>query len=106
MKKEVADKLVIKAGQVAQDFSRPERAFNTNQETFKVKDITPLSESTAAVVFEKQPTGKKALAFFYWRNGGAGADWHYFFPTDSHVLGMSKIEHYLAEVEAFNFGRN
>jgi hypothetical protein len=105
MKKDLVEKLVLKAGMIAADFSRPDRQFNTNQEVFKVEKILPMSESTAAVFFRKEPTKKLAVAFLYWINGGNGY-WQYFFPTDSHVLGMGKIARHLDEVEAENFLKN
>lgn len=104
MKKEIAAKLQTAAEQAAELFSSPERPLNTNKETFKVDKITPLSESTAAVAYHKD--GEKfAIAFFYWLNCNGG-EWRYFFPTDSHLLGMGLIGQAKQLIEFANYGFN
>jgi hypothetical protein len=104
MKKDLARKLNAKAQEIALAFSNPDREFNHGKETFIVSEIKPLSEVTAAILFKKN-TGKIGMAFCYWTNGGGGK-WNYFFPTDSHVLGMGKVAPLLNEVEEHNFPLN
>ena len=105
MKKDLVLSLQAKCLDVAKIFSNPDRACNGNKEIFTVHKIIPMSESVAICIFEKIPTGKKALCVLYYVNGGEGY-WSYFFPTDSHVLGLKDIGTYLHEVEVFNFERN
>jgi hypothetical protein len=50
-----------------------------------------MSESVAVCIFDKIPSGKKAMAVMYYVNGGEGY-WSYFFPTDSHILGLKDID--------------
>ena len=102
MKKDFAKELKQKAEEVAQNFSRPDRRFNISGETFVISKIVPLSETTAGVYYEKN-TGKKATAFFYYlRSGG----WKYFFPTDSHILGMESFGKHKLIVEELNYEEN
>lgn len=104
MKKEIASKLSLKAKEVASKFSRTDRQGNFNSETFSVHDIKPLSEYTACVYFLKN-TGKQGVAFFYYINQGDGY-WQYFFPSDSHILGMEKFGELKMKVEFDNWGKN
>ena len=104
MKKDRVQKLNIKAKEIAEMFSNPNRQFNFNKETFTVEFIQPLSEMVAAIYFKKT-SGKIALAIAFWKNI-KGGHWDYFFPTDSHVLGFRKIERLLERVEAKNYGKN
>lgn len=104
VKKEIAIRLRAKALEVAKTFSNPERAHNPTAEVFELEGIEPTSEDTAAVYFKKN-TGKRALAFFYWVNAGSG-EWRYFFPTDSHILGMLEFKDRKVAVEAVNFPLN
>lgn len=105
MNKEIVQKLQLKAKDVANIFSNPERQLNFNREIFSVEKIIPLSEYTAIVKYRKLPSDKLAVAFFIWINGGEGF-WMYFFPSDSHVRGMELVGRYLQEVEVENFGKN
>lgn len=82
-------------------FSNPDRENNVNKETFRVASITPLSESAAAVIFLKN-TGKRAAAFYYLIKD----KWRYFFPTDSHILGMERFAAFKDRVEAGNWKHN
>lgn len=104
MKKDLVHKLHAKAQEIAKAFSNPDREFNYSKETFTVAEIRPLSEATAVILFKKN-TGKIGLAFAYWTNG-RGGKWNYFFPTDSHVLGMKKVAAILDQVEQHNFPLN
>ena len=105
MKKEMARKLLGEAERVAQMYSKPDREFNHNSETFKLMKLKPLSDMTAVGIFRKHPTQKIALAFFFWTNGSGGR-WNYFFPTDSHALGMGRVQDLLYQVEQKNFPLN
>lgn len=104
LNKQMAAKLKNKAEEVARRFSNPARQLNSNNETFEVGIIKPLSETVAVVFFNKN-TGKKAVAVFYLVNYDGGS-WFYFFPTDSHVLGFRKLEKVLQDVEELNFPHN
>ena len=104
MTKDRVQKLNIKAKEIAEMFSNPNRQFNFNKETFTVEFIQPLSEMVAAIYFKKT-SGKIALAIAFWKNN-KGGHWDYFFPTDSHVLGFRKMEKLLESVEEYNIGKN
>jgi len=104
MKKQLAIKLKEKAEEIATNFSRDDREFNFSNETFKVHDITPLSETTAFVCFKKS-SGKIGIAFCYWINM-FGGQWRYFFPTYDHCLGAEKLRDVLHKVEKKNFPLN
>ncbi|MCD4759798.1 hypothetical protein K8R33_02840 [archaeon] len=104
MNREIAKKLNDKAKAMAWAFSKPEREFNGTNESFEVHKINPLSEDTAAVTYNKS-SGKKALMFFYYRKNGGG-NWHCWFPTDSHILGMQYFGELKLKVEVFNFDKN
>lgn len=101
MKKDVAIGLHRRAEELATRYSNNEREYNFNKETFLVHEIRVLSEYTAAVIFRKEPTGKKAMACLFYINNGEGF-WHYFFPTDSHLLGMRYFEDIKQEIEMWN----
>ncbi len=101
MKKEFALKLSSCAKNVAEMFSNPNREYNTTKEIFELKEITPLSESTAIAIYLKN-TGKKAFAFFYLVKD----KWVYFFPKESHIVGMAKLSKYHQEIEEHNFKKN
>jgi len=104
MNKEVALKLSAKAKEIAKNFSNVNREFNRNNESFTLNKIIPLSEKTAVAIYDKS-SRKKAIAFLYWINMGAGG-WYYFIPTESHAYGMVKIQKYLQEVEEHNYPVN
>ena len=92
------------ADKVAFNFSRTDRDKNHSNETFRVKSLHPLSESTAYVQFIKD-TGKIGIAFFYHINM-AGGVWRYFFPTYDHCVGAEKLRDVLHQVEQENFKYN
>lgn len=98
MNQEFRIEIEKKAAEVAVKYSSPARECNKNQETFSVNEVIPLSETTAAVLFLKN-TGKLGMAFFYRIYGGY---WQYFFPTDSHLLGMAQAGNIKAEAERHN----
>ena len=98
----IAVKLKDKAQEVAELFSQA-RERNFASEIFSVEEIIPLSEYTAAVIFLKN-TERKAIAFFYWleSSGQKGNYWQYFFPKDSHILGMEIFGEYKRRTELEN----
>ena len=104
MQKERAQALRKKALEVGLAYSNPDREFNHNKESFTLDKIVPLSETTVAAIYDKS-TGKRAMAFFYWINGGGGY-WQYFFPSDSHIFGMRKLPDILHKIEQTNFEYN
>lgn len=112
MQSEVARKLKAAAEDAAVYLSKPERFRNYRGEIFSVLEITPLSESVAAVVFQKslgKRQGKRAIAFFYYRRANTtswAGGWTWFLPTDSHLLGLSDFPKIKAEIERFNFSKN
>jgi hypothetical protein len=100
VRKEIAQKLMLEAERVAQEYSNPAREYS-NGEKFEVDDIKALSELAAAVIFKKS-SGKKAIAFFY----VVKDSWRYFFPSDSHLLGMEAFSEIKRRIEIENFGKN
>ena len=104
MKKSIVKSLIEKAKDVGRHFSDPERLKNTNQEIFELHEIIPLSEYTAAVIYIKNTT-KKGVAFFYYIQSGSGY-WTYFFPTDSHIIGMESFGRIKQKIESENFDKN
>ena len=104
MKKEIAVQLKQTANEIERIFSDPNRKFNTMKETYTLDKIEVLSEFTAALIFKKN-TGKKAFVFAYYMASGNGK-WQYFFPKESHTVGMEKASKLLNEVEQFNYPIN
>ena len=100
MNKQVAIHLKEKAEEVAKAFSNPNRDHNHTNEEFSVKSVRPLS---AAVIYKKT-SGKLALALFYYIP--AKTRWEYFFPTDSHILGLSQIPQLKHNIEEYNYSAN
>ena len=101
MNKSIYQKLHVRVEEVAKTFSDPNRSLNYNGETFKYDDVVVTSETTAFVTMKKS-SGKKVGVGFVWVNTGAGGFWSYFFPTDSHLLGLRYWEKYKLEIERFN----
>ena len=104
MKKDAAIKLRKISKVIAENFSKTDREFNVNNETFEVVKIKPLSESTAVVLMEKS-SKKYALAFCYLINYNGGT-WKYFIPTYDHCFGMESLREFLSLVEDKNFLKN
>jgi hypothetical protein len=102
MQKKMAKQLSAKAQDVARMFSKVRKG-NVLNETFHVESITVLSEVTAAVIFHKEPTEKKAVAWFYYINSGEKPRWEYFFVTYSHLVGLNRVSKLLHDVEQHNF---
>jgi len=105
MNKIVAQELESYVSKVADRFSRTDREQNFNKETFEVKEIIPMTDMTATVIFEKN-TGKQAAFFFYYLSRGMSKGWQYFVPTDSHILGMQSFNNYKLQVENNNYKHN
>jgi len=103
--KDSAIKLKAFAQEIADRFSHKDREKNFNKEDFHVHKITVLSDTTASIIYLKEPSKKFAAAFMYYVNS-SGGNWHYFFPTDSHVSGMLNFKDTLLAVERANFPRN
>jgi hypothetical protein len=102
MQKQMALKLNAKAQEVARMFSQ-ERGGNVLNETYEVEKVEVLSECTACVTFFKRPTGKKAVAWFYYINSRAKPRWEYFFVTYSHLVGLNRVSRTLYDVEQHNY---
>lgn len=94
------------AAKTAHMFSNKARAGNVLNETFSVGRIVALGEATAAVVFNKEPTGKRAVAWYYFVNSGRSPRWEHFFISYAHLASLSKVKDLLHEVEQHNFGLN
>jgi hypothetical protein len=105
MNKSLVKELKSKAESTAEKFSISKREGNFNNEIFKVLEIIPMSDHTATVIMKKN-TGKKAAFFFYYLNRGMSKGWHYFVPTDSHILGMQSFNFYKLEIERNNYKEN
>lgn len=101
MTKEDLKALKLKALECAETFSNPDRSRNFANETFILSKIVPLSDVTAAVIFNKEPTGKKALAHFYLVGGSTGG-WRYYFVTYQHLCGLDRLLSILQRVEEHN----
>jgi hypothetical protein len=99
MNKLTAIKLQEQAIKFAEFFSDPDRKKNYGKETYTIDDIYPLSGDSAAIVYKRHPTGKKAVVFGYYM----GERWHLFFPTDGHVLGMETFWKFKQLVENHNW---
>lgn len=123
MKTEDIETLKKVAEQAAFTFSQKDRPKNYSGEDFHVEKIIPLSEMTAAAIFNKS-SGLRTIAFFYLILLGEQKDpdeqepesdqrtkaqrrdrrsWYYFFPTDSHLLGMRYLEDLKKWIERENF---
>jgi hypothetical protein len=104
MRKDLVISLTKKAQEIADNFSNKERPNNQNKEVFIVAGIKPLSETTAEITFMKN-TGKLAIAFAYHINMNGG-EWKYFFPTESHIIGMQRMSACLYTIDEHNFKQN
>ena len=85
MQRQVALELAKAAGQLAQDFSK--RKAEWTNEDWKVDQVIPFGDDSAAVIFVKEK-GKLAAAFFYKTRSG----WSWMFPTDGQIMGMENME--------------
>lgn len=87
-------------------FSSKARGGNVNGETFTIAQIRPLSDLTACVIFDKQPGGKKAVAWFYYIASRAKPRWEYFFVSYSHLVGLERVKYILEGIEVHNYELN
>ena len=110
MNKILVKELNILAHEVAKRFSKTDREGNASKESFLVSEIIPMTDHTATIIYEKsnskKENGKKAAFFFYYINRGTSKGWHYFVPTDSHILGMEAFKPRYMETELFNFNKD
>ena len=104
MTKEMAISLDKKIAEVSAIMSNPQRPGNVNNEDFNFSSMKILSEQVVAVKYKKLPGGKLALCMMFWVPGLSL--WLSIFITDSHVLGMKKIDTEKEKVEAFNYEKN
>lgn len=108
MNRKISQELCELAERIAQDFSHPDRAMNFDMETFQVDTIAPLSETTAYIVFKKynmqNSLTRKSVAFCYYMR--AKKQWRYFFPGESHALGMLEFWKILLQITIENFKRD
>lgn len=102
MKKSVAHELVNKAGFMARLFSKKNREFNYNNETFKIVRIVPLSSHRAVIILEKNTAKRAVMEACYLNNG----KWQMKFPKYAHLIGNNILYSLLQEVEEFNFKKN
>ena len=103
IKKIAAQKLRDKILDCEKRFSDSKRERNRNGEVFKCVNVVLLSESMALVTFEKSGGKHSSCWFFFVKDY-----WIYFFPTDSHELGVFNyfINKYRLFLEGFNFDKN
>jgi len=103
MKKSVVIKLKNKIKELEEQFSNIDREYNYNKESFKAVNIVPLSDSVALVTLKKNTEKHSNALFIYVKNF-----WFYFFPTDSHELGIFNYlnNKYRIYLEEFNFDKN
>lgn len=87
---------------MANMLSNPDREKNYLQERFTRKRVIPLSDETAAAVYEKDKTKKKVVVFFFWNRG----IWWHVPPKDTHVLGMSLFAKVKTEIEEENYDKD
>ncbi len=105
MNKELVIELKDFATEIGKLYSIKDREQNFNNEIFTVHEIIPMSDHTAAVIYNKD-TGKRAVFFFYYINNGKSRGWKYFVPTDSHILGFMQFHEHKSVVEKYNYEYN
>jgi len=108
MKREIGELLLKAALEKAKKYSDSSRPENYTQETFKLLRIIPLSDEVVWVHYEKRK-GNIAKCLFIWINKGKVNGklingWFSFFPSDSHMFGLSKIMDNPYNIDEFNFG--
>jgi len=103
MKMHLVKELKSFADFMAKVFSDKNREGNKAGEDFEVKEISPMSDLTATVIYKKSIAGvarKDAVAFLYYsknQNKKPGDDkkkekWHLFFPTDTQLSGLMRFD--------------
>ncbi len=106
MKKEVAKALWQEMHDVADRYSKSDRPNNYANETYEVGEYRILGERSAAVIYDKKPTEKKALAWFYYMTPGSGPKWYHVFLSYDHLTNMEKLREMLYAVEQHNFPKS
>lgn len=96
------EKLQETIKEVEVKFSQPTQKYNNPQE-FKLDKIVPLSDLTAALIFNRGANTKVLLFAFH--SGSTESKWQYFFVRESHVLGLNRLKDYFDQVENYNFSR-
>ncbi len=101
MTKEAAILLEKEALRTAISYSDPGRE---NPRIVEVHEIIPLSDEIASVLMETNEGRRILFVFFYTRQDGGS--WLHFVPTDSQILGLSRVEEIKGEVELYNYHQN
>ncbi len=96
------DKLQETIKEVEIKFSQPTQKY-TNPQEFKLDKVVPLSDLTAALIFNRGSNTKTLLFAFH--NGSTEGKWQYFFVRESHVLGLSRLKDAYDLVENHNFSK-
>lgn len=96
------DKLQETIKEVEVKFSQPTQKYNNPQE-FKLDKVVPLSDLTAALIFNRGANSKVLLFAFH--SGSTESKWQYFFVKESHVLGLSRLKDCYDYVENHNFSK-
>lgn len=103
MQESIKKLLISHADFMAVVFSDKERKGNFNQEDFRTKEIVPMSDLTATIIYEKSKegvVGKDAVAFAYYSKNQDKVPgdkrkpkkWHIFFPTDTQLAGFMRFD--------------
>lgn len=96
------DKLQETIKEVEVKFSQPTQKY-TNPQEFKLDKVVPLSDLTAALIFNRGANAKVLLFAFH--NGSVEGKWQYFFVKESHVLGLNRLKDCYDYVENHNFSK-
>lgn len=99
MKEKIFESLIIEAHKIGKYFSDPNRPNNLNKEVFEIEQVIPLSEDLGAVIYLKSSKLQALCIFAYQHKSGK---WLNFFPTDSHILGFTRISDLKAQLEIQN----
>lgn len=99
MRKGVTAKLLSRAKEVAEWYSKPDRDHNYGSELFSVGEVRILSEHRALVIYEKS-SGLRVMADFIYIP--AKDRWMYYIPTDSHLLNLERLVEAKYAVEQHN----
>jgi hypothetical protein len=102
MKQALVDLMRMKAIEIAKIFSDPKRGFNTNNETFKLDRLIPLSEFSVAAIYLKN-TNKYVLFYLQYIQTGNGGFIQYHCVKYQHLEDYEKMKIILHEIEKHNF---
>ncbi len=75
---------------------RPEKIF--------LSSITPLSDITAAVVFQWE--SRRQVVFYFYYVDLQGGKWWHFMPKDGHLLNLDRLKQIRQEVLTHNYKNN